>query len=369
MRLRYDAITWFNHILPHQLSSNGDCARHGSAYVSACLTQKRDNDVAQSITNKAARSPAAEIMKLTCVKPTCQCEKLHTPSTCTGTIGLIGGGTIECGQFFDRASTMDSFITDGVQFALHSRPGSTRDIVLFPTSHTHNEEFVEMGSTWEAIFEVEKRLRATLLHFAGEVQIEFPIESIYFNYGSWTSAMTQNKSLKNAHAHVHLLLTRDYISTFNQDRPGLADPTSSNKLYVLNLTGCHRDPVDYEYEDAITLRDSQNLFDHAGESEEKMKTLPQEMLTEFSEREKSEPSSNVICNDGKNDSPSEETIDTNLYPQTPSSPSNTLVRGYCYFFIPVIILIFAIVYYQFRQDRLFAFPPFAHSIPKRTSTT
>ena len=405
MRLRYDAITWFDHILPHQLGSRDDCAGHGSKYVSECLTRKHENDIGSPRINKADRFPSSQRAASSCVchprKP--NLCRICIPKDCLAEIADIQAGTYVCGQSFSRATIMDLFFTDKEQFALHSRLESTRDILLFPVIHTSNEDFVAKKSTWESIFKVENRLLETLSYFQGGKEIRNPVESIYFNFGSWMTAMDKNVFLKNAHAHAHLLLTRDAISTFNQN--GLRRPNREAFIerYVLNLTGCHRDPVDYEYDDAITLQSSRILSYHIIETEknisqikdsvkllekntmkeESMKIIMREMLTEFLERKQSEPSSplilsndpnqstssNAISNDGKNDSPSEETIDTNLYPQTPSSPSNTLVRGYCYFFIPVIILIFAIVYYQFRQDRLFAFPPFAHSIPKRTSTT
>ena len=394
MRLRYDAVKWFDFILPHQSASKDDCARYGSAYVNECLTRKNDNDVAPCFTNEAVRFTAAAVMNLTCVKPGCTCEKLHTPLECTNTIELTEGDPITCGQFFDRATSMDSFCIEDERFTLHSRPGATCDIVLFPVSHTSNEIFVTMESTWKAIFEVEERLRATLAHFAGGDQIAFPIESVYINFGSWTTAMTKNELLKTAHAHVHLLLTPDAISTFNQN--GLRRPNREAFVarYALNLTGCHRDPVDYEYDDAIALQRSRILSYHMSETQETMKTSKREIVTEFSAHEKSEPSSpstlfndphesttsNATFNDEQNDSPSEEGTGTTLHPQIPLSLSNSEVRkkpsecknevkrkeekkynnlitttnttnisvgSYCCIFLSVMILIFAIVIYRY----------------------
>ena len=478
MRLRYDAITWFDHILPHQLGSRDDCAGHGSKYVSECLTRKHENDIGSPRINKADRFPSSQRAASSCVchprKP--NLCRICIPKDCLAEIADIQGGTEICGQSFSRATIMDLFFTDKEQFALHSRLESTRDILLFPVIHTSNEDFVAKKSTWESIFKVENRLLETLSYFQGGKEIRNPVESIYFNFGSWMTAMDKNVFLKNAHAHVHLLLTPIAISMLSRDAIQRVYPPREIPLYVLNLTGCHRDPVDYEYDDAITLQSSRILSYHIIETEknisqikdsvkllekntmkeESMKIIMREMLTEFLERKQSEPSSpltlsndpnqstssnaisndgkndsaseetmdtnlypetpsapsnsevpktnsnkkkrkkkrkkkkkkgeppspltlsndpnqstssNAISNDGKNDSPSEENVDTNLYPETPSAPSNILLRGYCYFFIPVIILIFAIVYYQWRQGRLFAFPPFAHSIPKRTSTT
>ena len=407
MRLRYDALTWFDYILPHQLRSKGDCAGHGSAYVSACLTRKHDNDGAQRFTNKATRFSAEEIMNLTCVKSSCTCKKLHTPTACMSDIEVINGGTIRCGQFFDPKTCMDTLDIVNEKFVLHSRPESTRGIVLLPISHTSNEIFVTMESTWKAIFEVEERLRATLLHFPGGDKIAFPIESVYFNFGSWTTAMSKNKLLKTAHAHVHALLTPETIAALDENGLRHPDTKAFIKRYALNLTGCHRDPVDYEYEDAITLQSSRILFYHIRETEKSigqikksierleknmvkedtMNTLMRKLFAEFSERKKSEPSSpstqsddmhqsnpsNVTSNNNRSDLSSEEKTNTISCSQAPpstlnseasrkrpkrknkkkrydstfattTSKTNICVRVYRYFFFPIIVSIFFYCY-------------------------
>ena len=270
---------------------------------------------------------------------------------------------------------------------------STRDILLFPAIHTCNEDFVRKESTWEAISKVEKLTSSDPVRFPWSAwKLRFPSNRSTSILVAGPPAMTKYKLRKNAHAHVHLLLTPIAISMLSRDAIQRVYPPREIPLYVLNLTGCHRDPVDYEYDDAITLQSSRILSYHIIETEknisqikdsvkllekntmkeESMKIIMREMLTEFLERKQSEPSSplilsndpnqstssNAISNDGKNDSASEGAVGTNLYPETPSAPSNIRLRGYCYFFITVIILIFAIVYYQYRQGRLFAFLSF-----------
>ena len=266
MRLRYDALVWFDHILTLHEDTIGDRADIGSEYVSACVIQKHERDVRRRAINSRDRYSTAEIKEHTCSKRSCSCRKTHMPENCKMVIGCINGSSTPCKQFFDEASYIDMIWIERTQFILHSRPESTRDILLFPVNHSENESFVSAISTWQAIITVEQRLLDVLSRIRRSAYTESPIESVYFNYGSWTTAMTKNKLAKTAHAHVHLLLTSTAISVLSSEKPRTT-MVPREKLYILNLSGCYRDPVDYEFSDAITLMNSRLLYYHIGETE------------------------------------------------------------------------------------------------------
>ena len=267
MQLRYDAFTWFDYVLSKDTTTSNFRADHASKYVNTCLSQKHDSDLRRRAMNSRDRYSPTQINEHTCHKHSCSCGKVHTPTQCTAEISCINGGIATCKQFFDTTTCIASIFIKNDQFMLHSRPESTRDILLFPVTHINNEKFVSTRNTWQAILEVEKRLRFILSKIRGTDVTESPIESVYFNYGSWTTAMTKNKLTKTAHAHVHLLLTPNIISTLSSDiRLDRYKP--HYRLYVLNLAGCYRDPVDYEYIDAINLLNSRVLSYHIAKTEQ-----------------------------------------------------------------------------------------------------
>ncbi|CAF4673375.1 unnamed protein product, partial [Rotaria socialis] len=168
MRLRFDALTWFDYVLPTYNVQAEDRASIGS--------------------------------------------KVHIPASCEDVINCINGNRVVCGQYFDGCTSICSFSVADKPFMLHSRSESTRDIILFPVNHKNNEAFATEGSTWEAIAKVEKELRDCISKIKGEQITTSPIESVFFNFGSWTTVMSKNKLAKTAHAHVHLVLTADAIS-------------------------------------------------------------------------------------------------------------------------------------------------------------
>lgn len=84
--------------------------------------------------------------------------------------------------------------------------------------------------------------------------------------------MTKNKLAKTAHAHVHLVLTPGAISTLTTDKK-LEKFNEKYILYVLNLSGCYRDPIDYEYNDAITLQSSRLLSYHIEKTGEDVSSI------------------------------------------------------------------------------------------------
>ncbi|CAF1434688.1 unnamed protein product [Adineta steineri] len=252
MRLRYDALTWFDYILP---SGKRTCDAHaeiGSKYVSECLTVEHEKDVRERAMNSRDRYFDKVRRWYTLPRHSYDCGKVHVLKECNKKITFISGSRDECKQFFDDRTYIASVCIDNKCFMLHSRPESTRDILLFPVDHMDNEEFITMSSTWKAIIEVEKRLKDVLSLICPTQTTESPIESVYFNFGSWMTAMTKNQLAKTAHAHVHLLLTANTISTLSPDI-NLSNFGFSDTLYVLNLSGCFRDPIDYEYSDAVIL--------------------------------------------------------------------------------------------------------------------
>ncbi|CAF4614432.1 unnamed protein product [Rotaria socialis] len=266
MRLRFDALTWFDYVLPTYNVQAEDRASIGSKYVSQCITEKHKKDGNRRPLNCKDRYPPTTIKENTCLKKQCDCLRVHIPASCEGVINCINGNRVGCGQYFDRCTSIYSFLVADKQFMLHSRSESTRDIILFPVNHKNNEAFATEGSTWEVIAKVEKELRNCISKIKGEQITTSLIESVFFNFGSWTTVMSKNKLAKTAHAHVHLVLTADAISILSSSEIRLKGENKDNR-YVLNLTGCYRDPTDYEYSDAITLQNSRLFYYHIKETE------------------------------------------------------------------------------------------------------
>ncbi|CAF1318737.1 unnamed protein product [Adineta ricciae] len=280
MRLRLDAFAWFDYILPIHHSDPVHRARIAREYVRECLERKHKSITSRRIVDPTNRVCSKSKIAYICMDMNCRSNscRRHVPQKCREKVRLIHGDMGECSQHFATSTFITSFTIRDEQFVLYSRLESARDILLFPVSHSTNEYFARSPKAWQAIAEVRWKLCDIISRIRRDQRIDSPIESVEFNVGSWTSEIGKNKYATIAHAHAHLALTPEAISAFDTNiNP--RDFSPEENLYILNLTGCYRDPVDHEYNDAIALQHSRILFYHIEQTEARFKSIEENMVT------------------------------------------------------------------------------------------
>ncbi|CAF1590001.1 unnamed protein product [Adineta ricciae] len=280
MRLRLDAFAWFDYILPIHHSDPVHRARIAREYVSECLERKHKSISSRRIVCPTNRESSKSREAYICMDRNCRSNscRRHVPQKCRDKVRLIHGDMGECSQHFPDSTFITSFTIGNEQFVLYSRWESTRDVLLFPVRHSTNEYFAKSPAAWQAIAEVKRKLCAIISRIRRDQRIDSPIESVAFNFGSWTSEIGKNKYATIAHAHAHLVLTPEAILAFHTNiKPHYFSPEEN--LYILNLTGCYRDPDDHEYNDAIALQHSRLLSYHIEQTEARFKSIEDNMVT------------------------------------------------------------------------------------------